>query len=480
MRCKLDSKAEEACSSPKTYSGLEKGDHTFVVRLRDRAGRDLGSDTYSWKIVSPPPPTTTTTSTTTTTTTTPPPSTHGPLPPLARAIVGSKGNDVLRGTAKADVIFGLGGNDTISGLGGNDILVGGPGKDTLIGGVGNDKLIGGPGKDSFIGGAGKDKIFAVDDRVDKRIDGGPGVDLVYYDGGESDHVSASEAGYGAGKITRPILFDRNGKIYAMSASGSFVKRIYPPLNSKANLYNFSKPVWSPDGVHIAAVREKSGKKDLWMVDSNGSNPTLVTSTPDLCEQSPAWSPDGTRLAYYVEECSQGDERVAHKALDPNAAPWYVTGTADFEDTDWRADGAFVYFGICRGFSGAVYRVDPWTTDPQGDPNPGQQRTPTQEDHCGTFFSLSTTSVIQLLYQWKWIDYDEPHAPSSSLYVKPDYASPAAMGFKLSEENAPDDANPDWSSDGAHIVFTRGGVIWKMDADGSHRTQLVSGNNPDWR
>lgn len=80
--------------------------------------------------------------------------------------VGSKGADVLRGTAKRDVIAGRGGNDRIRGLGGKDVLCGGKGRDRLVGGKGRDRLLGGPGRDVLRGGAGEDVLR-----------GGPGQDV---------------------------------------------------------------------------------------------------------------------------------------------------------------------------------------------------------------------------------------------------------------------------------------------------------------
>jgi streptogramin lyase len=74
------------------------------------------------------------------------------------SIVGSTGNDKLRGTKFPDVIAGLGGNDVIKGAGGNDVICGNAGKDTLAGGAGDDKLSGGPGGDSCSGGAGHDRL----------------------------------------------------------------------------------------------------------------------------------------------------------------------------------------------------------------------------------------------------------------------------------------------------------------------------------
>lgn len=61
FRCELDGAAPSACSSPKTYSGLAQGKHTFTVRGY-RGTVDLNiSDTYVWTIDSIPPETTITT-----------------------------------------------------------------------------------------------------------------------------------------------------------------------------------------------------------------------------------------------------------------------------------------------------------------------------------------------------------------------------------------------------------------------------------
>ena len=75
-------------------------------------------------------------------------------------IVGTDGNDVIRGTPDRDVIWGGRGEDTIFGSLGNDLLCGGPDADVVHGGRGNDEVDGGAGDaDRAIGGLGDDKVM---------------------------------------------------------------------------------------------------------------------------------------------------------------------------------------------------------------------------------------------------------------------------------------------------------------------------------
>ncbi len=98
-------------------------------------------------------------------------------------IVGSAGNDRIRGTQWDDVITaGSGndrvtagaGNDTVCGGAGNDWLNGGRNNDTIVGNSGDDTLKGDAGRDALIGGAGDDLLFGGKHR--DRLNGGDGAD----------------------------------------------------------------------------------------------------------------------------------------------------------------------------------------------------------------------------------------------------------------------------------------------------------------
>jgi hypothetical protein len=126
-------------------------------------------------------------------------------------IVGTEGNDRLKGTRHRDVIQALGGNDVVRALGGNDVvcgdagddridagrgddtihdetgddrLAGGPGDDRLFGNYGHDHMDGGSGNDELWGGSGDDEDF---NPGNDHLKGGPGNDLLHGGHGD-DHV----------------------------------------------------------------------------------------------------------------------------------------------------------------------------------------------------------------------------------------------------------------------------------------------------
>ena len=113
---------------------------------------------------------------------------------MPATVVGTQGNNTLRGTGGNDVIVGLGGNDQIEPGSGNDIVCGGSGNDTVEAGSGNDRIFGGTGNDDLSGGSGDDRLEgqAGADRLDGGSDrdtllGAAGADKLY-GGGDPDSL----------------------------------------------------------------------------------------------------------------------------------------------------------------------------------------------------------------------------------------------------------------------------------------------------
>jgi Ca2+-binding RTX toxin-like protein len=91
----------------------------------------------------------------------------------AVTILGTDGDDNLRGTNKRDVVLALGGDDRIDGRGGNDVICGGSGRDLIQGGSGADKIFGGAdGRSTQLSPDGVPLL------VGDVVQGGPGDDLI--------------------------------------------------------------------------------------------------------------------------------------------------------------------------------------------------------------------------------------------------------------------------------------------------------------
>jgi hypothetical protein len=96
-------------------------------------------------------------------------------------ILGTPGDDTLRGTPGPDVIIGGGGNDTVRGLDGDDRICGGDGSDALAGGEGGDRIQGGGEEDVLRGGPSSFTDFDEIGHIhgNDRLKGGPGNDAIW-------------------------------------------------------------------------------------------------------------------------------------------------------------------------------------------------------------------------------------------------------------------------------------------------------------
>jgi Ca2+-binding RTX toxin-like protein len=103
---------------------------------------------------------------------------------FAAPILGTPGNDRIRGTAHADDITAREGDDRVFARRGNDSVDLGPGADRAFGGRGGDGIFGGPGPDRIWGNRGADTLRGDADDVgdlvsQDRLHGGLGDDTLF-------------------------------------------------------------------------------------------------------------------------------------------------------------------------------------------------------------------------------------------------------------------------------------------------------------
>ena len=138
------------------------------------------------------------------------------------------------------------------------------------------------------------------------------------------------------------------EILVMPAAGGPIQ----PLTDRAG--EDRNPTWSPDGGRIAFVSDRSGNSDIWIMDSDGTDPWNLTDEGSK-DFDPAWSPDGSLIAYASNR--EGGGLCIWVIPVVGGEPRRITGAAAMADQDpaWSPDGKFLAFH--RGEPSFVVVVD---------------------------------------------------------------------------------------------------------------------------
>jgi Tol biopolymer transport system component/tRNA A-37 threonylcarbamoyl transferase component Bud32 len=128
--------------------------------------------------------------------------------------------------------------------------------------------------------------------------------------------------------------DTNGNIWRYEVRGT-TGRSAPPTKLIASTGSNFDPQYSPDGKRIVFVSDRSGSREIWVCDSDGSNPRQLTSFGGPHVGVPFWSPDGRQIRFV--------------ATPESGVGWYVVseeGGQPRRVTDletWSRDGKWIYF-----------------------------------------------------------------------------------------------------------------------------------------
>ena len=136
------------------------------------------------------------------------------------------------------------------------------------------------------------------------------------------------------------------QIFRIAADGGW------PVRLTAGEKSCESPRWSPDGGHIAFVRDNA----LIVMDAEGGDPrTLVEHRAGL--SLPRWSPDGSQIAFYSRR--RGWNQIWVVAAEGGEPRRLTAVPADNDDLAWSPDGASVAYSSIRGddlFNRDVYTV----------------------------------------------------------------------------------------------------------------------------
>ena len=327
-------------------------------------------------------------------------------------------------------------------------------------------------------------------------------------------------GASAGKLTvQGWLYDvKNvaspqvlGKVYTENASEDTARLIAHKFADEI-IFRLGGGISGIAESKIYFVSDRSGHKEIWVMDYDGSNQRQITHlgtisispriAPDESRLaftalvksgweimmysfdlnrvvafprfggtnlSPAWSPDGLKLAF---SSSRGGDAEIYAADASGANPHRLTSLKgpDVSPTWNRKTGAEIAFVSGRTGLPQIYTMEADGTNQQRITDQGYAVSPNWSPN-GQFLTFS------------WVRKYGPGEPGASDIYLMDIAS--KQWVQLTHDGGRNDF-PWWSPDGRHIVFqsSRSGKeeIWSMLADGTKVQQLTfTGRNtqPNW-
>ncbi len=113
------------------------------------------------------------------------------------------------------------------------------------------------------------------------------------------------------------------------------------------------PAYSADGKRIAFVSLRSGAGEIWVCESDGSNPVKLTSSGG---EGPRWSPDGQSIAFWGHQ--PGNNEDVHVVDLKGGAPRRLTTHPAADKWPyWSRDGQWLYFCSMRtGEPGQIWKI----------------------------------------------------------------------------------------------------------------------------
>ena len=263
---------------------------------------------------------------------------------------------------------------------------------------------------------------------------------------------------------------------------------------------------------IYFVSDRSGKKEIWVMDYDGSNQRQVTRLGSI-SLSPRISPDGSRLAF--SSLTKTGWEIMMYSVDLNRLVSFPHMGGTNLSPAWSPDGLKLAFSSSRGGSPEIYIADANGANLRSmTANKGPDVSPIWNRKTGAQIAyVSGATGLPQVYTMETDGTNQQRMTDQGYAVSPSWApngqflvlawerkygpgDPGALDLylmdiaskqwvQLTHDGGRNDS-PSWSPDGRHIVFqsSRSGKeeIWMMLANGDKLRQLTfTGRNtqPNW-
>jgi len=304
-----------------------------------------------------------------------------------------------------------------------------------------------------------------------------------------------------GKIYRGTPTDPQVRQFAHQFADEIINKLSGGLASIAS-------------TQIAFISARTGHKELWVMDYDGSNQRPLTSLKSI-SLTPRWSPDASRIAFtcFAPANNVVSAQICMYSFDTNRLVTFARYRGTNDSPTWSPDGSQVMFSSSMQGSPALYVSDASGNRPKrltyvssgADTSPAWNPKTAQ-----TVAFVSDRGGVPQLYLMNadGTDTQKLDVPDKGYLIDPSWSpNGQLLAFawrrpsgnydiyimdvssrhiiEITRDNARNE-RPSWAPDGRHLVFesTRTGTrqIWTMLADGSQPHQLTfSGHNesPNW-
>jgi TolB protein len=264
---------------------------------------------------------------------------------------------------------------------------------------------------------------------------------------------------------------------------------------------------------IAFVSARTGNKEIWAMDYDGSNQRPLTSLHTI-SLTPRWSPDGLRIAFTCYGLAGGvtSAQICLYSMETGKPMAFMRYKGTNSSPAWSPDGSKIMFMSSMHGDPELFMIDASgsnlrritysagvDTSPAWNPKTGQQ-VAFVSDRGGLpnlyLMNADGSNVEKLELPDMGYVIDPAWAPNGQLLAfswrRPNgnydlyVMDTASRQIVELTRDAARNERPSWAPDGRHIIFesTRSGTrqIWTMLADGTQARQLTfEGHNesPNW-
>ncbi len=133
------------------------------------------------------------------------------------------------------------------------------------------------------------------------------------------------------------------------------------INITDNPADDESPDWSPDGSKIAFDSDRSGNREVYVLDMVGLGEPIKLTQHNSANFSPAWSPDGKKIAFVSNH--DGNTEIYVMDADGSNSRRLTDNPSGDWGPDWSPDGNSIVFFTNRDGNMEVYVMNADGTNP---------------------------------------------------------------------------------------------------------------------